>query len=361
MARGALAGAAAQGALMAGLVGCQDDTEPGCAPEGPHLVVATNDTEVGALATVDGASCTGDRWSQTSPDAIVRAVGDRLLSIDRTGGNAVRVFSPGRYGRPLREFVIEEEGNVHDALAVGDEWWFTLYDGDAIARTDAQGEVLGRIDLSAWADGDDQPEPDQMVLLGDTVYVALQKLERGSGWAPTEGSVLALSPDGDALSETPLGPNPKLWPHPAEPEALLALTGRWYEPDGALVRFDPRDGSVTELLTEVELGFDLGGLAGLGSHLVLLGVDFDGTSRLLCLDLETGERVEGRSDAAWFIEALSTGEEVYLAVRKGWNETPAREIRRVDPVTCEDELVSDALSLDPFSMAWVAAAPAASR
>jgi hypothetical protein len=310
---------------------------------------------VGALATVDGAQCVGDRWSSTSPDPMVRAVGEDILAIDRTGGDSIRVFAPGSYETPLREFVLDPGANIHDVLAVGDERWFAPFERSALLRADRDGNVLGTIDLSPWADSDGLPEIDRLLMLEDLVYVGLQRLDRPEAWTPLpDGLALGLLPDGTVLSEVVLGPNPKLSLDPRG-GALLALTGDWSFPDGALVRYDPSTDSVQTLLTEQELGFDLGGAAGLGHHLVLLGADFvvPGPSRLACYDLDTGALTLGRQDSAWPVEAVAGDDAVYVAVRMGWGGEMAREVWKVDPVTCEDELFADAFTLDPFALAWV--------
>lgn len=340
-------------ALLSLWPGCRWSPLPQCPPQGDHLVIATTDFEAGALATVDGPACIGDRWSSLGPDPLVRAVDGDLLVLDRAGGDRVRLFEPGQYTEPTHDFSPGVSVNLHDVIAVDGQWWFAPYERSAILRTDMRGELLGEIDLSVYADEDGLPEIDRLVVRGDTVYASLQRLDRTESWTPREGMVIGLSDAGSVVSDAEIGPNPKLYPDPSDPETLLALTGQWYQPDGALVRYDPRSGAVQTLLTEARIGADLGAMAGVGPHLVLLLVDENNLSHLLCYDLDTGELIEGTPSEAWFVDAVAAEDTVYVAVRTGWEDELARELWSVDPMTCEETVIFDSFTLDPYTMAYL--------
>src|SRR6185369_11683445 len=59
----------------------------------------------------------------------------------------------------------------------------------------------GSIDLSPWADADGLPEMDQMALVGSRLFVTVQRLDRGRGFAPTGASrLLVIDTASDAVT-----------------------------------------------------------------------------------------------------------------------------------------------------------------
>lgn len=339
-----------------------------CPPGGAHLVLATTDYESGALATVNlDDGCVADPIATSGTDPLVRAWADTVVVADRTGGDAVRVYRPGDYAAPVAEFVADPGGNLHDVAPVGDELWFALYERDHLVRTDLGGRALGDVDLRAWSDADGIPEADRLVETDAGLFVSLQRLDRADGFAPAEdGLVVRLDPSTGASTGTwSPGPNPKLAADPSDPRALLALTGRFFEADGALVRIAPDatgadadvDG-VTTVVDEQDLGFDLSGLAGLAggsASAVVLGVDFDvgGPSRIACVDLATGAVTDGATSAGWFVDAVPGPDGVYVAARSGWSGTPVDAVFAVDPATCDVVELATGFTLDPYGLAWV--------
>jgi hypothetical protein len=340
------------------LAGCLPQRpEPDRCPRGPHLLVATTNYEVGALATVDPETgCLADALATTGPDALVRTLGDRVVLANRAGGDSVLVYEPGFYPSPIVERVVQRRGNVHDVVAVGDEWWFSLYERAELVRTDRSGREVGRIALDDEADGDGLPEADRLVVTEAGVFAALQRLDREAGWTGDEGRIVRIDPKtGRIEARFTVGPNPKLYADPSDPSALVVLTGRYGEPDGALLGLDPDTGATSAIVTEEALGLDLSGFAGIGSHAVLLGVDFavDGPSTVLCLDLETGALAPGRSDTVWFVDAVAGDGSVHVAVRGGFSGIPADAVLSVDPATCASETLAEGFVLEPYGLAYV--------
>ncbi|MEQ1570960.1 MAG: hypothetical protein ABMA64_35350 [Myxococcota bacterium] len=332
-------------------LGCGPDPA-GCALDAPQLVVASTNFESGALAVIDPASgrrC--DPAASAGPDPAVRAFPGRVVVFDRTGGTSIRDYAPGVYEAPRIELAAEPGANVHDVLPVGDELWVAAYERDGIARYGWDGERRGEISLAPWADADGLPEADRLVATPSGAYVGLQRLTRPA-WTSDGGAVASLSADG-VLEVWDVGPNPKLYADPSDPERLVALTGVFGALDGALERLDPRTGALEVALTEAELGVDFDGFAGVGARWVVLGVDAEGVSTHVCLDVERGEWVRGEADPGWFVEATAGGGEVFVAVRTGWAEGAADAVLAIDPVSCERRIVADDLWLDPFGLAWV--------
>jgi len=332
----------------------------GCAPvpadhacdlSGPHVVVATTDFVGGALAavTVDdsGDACVADRLVSIGGDAVVRSTDRRVWVLERTGGSTLTAYDPGAYQQPVVEVVVAPGGNAHDLVRYDDQLFVSLYDEARIAVLDGDGDPVGEVDLSPYADADGLPEVDRLVVTDVGLFAALQRLDRDSGWVGTEGYVVRIDP-ADLSVETlwSTGPNPRLAAHP-DGERLVALTGHYFAPDGALEVVDPVDDAVDPLLVEEELGFDLGSSAGS----VVVGTAFEegGDSVLAGWDAD-GVRVL-QEGAAWYVDAVSTPLGVVVATRRGWGGQGAGELLLVD-----DEGVSwlaDGFALDPFAVAFV--------
>jgi len=339
------------------LAACTPDRAPECIPSGPHVVLTTTDFEVGALSALDvEGSCVGDGIASVGPDTVVRALGDRVVTAQRTGGDAIRVYVPGQYTRPEAEFVVEQEGNVHDVARVGDELWFTLYDADRLAVTDLEGSEVGSIPLDPYDDADGFAEPDLAVVLGDRLYVALQRLDRRAGavWgAGAGGLLLEIDPAARSVLRTfEVGSNPRLYRHSDDERALVILSGLFFALDGALSVLRPDDDALEQILTEAAAGFDLDVLAGS----VLLGTSTEqgGDARVVCVSLDDGTFTSGAETDAWPIAAVPTADgTVAVAVRTGWGGVDERAVWRVDPNDCTVLPIAEGFALDPFDVAFV--------
>jgi len=343
--------------MMLLLAGCTEDHVPECIPEGPHVVLTTTDFEVGALSALDvDGSCVGDGIASVGPDTVVRALGDRVVTAQRTGGDAVRVYVPGEYTHPEAEFVVEHEGNVHDVARAGDELWFTLYDANRLAVTDLAGTPRASIPLDPYSDADGFAEPDLSVLLGDRLYVALQRLDRtaGAAWgAGPGGLLLEIDPAARSVVRTfDVGVNPRLYRHPDDEGALVLLTGLYFALDGALSVLRPEGDSLELILTETEAGFDLDVLAG--SVLLGTSVEEGGEARVDCVSLADGALIPGARTAAWPVAAARTADgTVAVAVRTGWGGADQGAVWQVDPADCGVVPVAETFALDPFDAAFV--------
>lgn len=335
----------------------------GCAPEAapcvlglPQLALVTTDYQSGLLATVDpwtGQTC--DALAVLGPDPALRVADQTLAVFDRTGGSSFREYALGAYDAPVAEFAIEPGINLHDVVRVGDEWWLAPYERAEVVRWDATGGDRGVIDLSAHADADGLPEIDRFVSTERGLFVGLQRLDRDDGWAPRVGHVVLL----DTQTAAPatfweVGPNPKLYADPSNPEQVLILTGAYFEADGGIERLNADQG-LTTVVTEAELGYDLSGFAGIGSHGVLLGVDFKigGPSRYDCLNLETGEVIAGDSDPGWFVDAVAGPDRVFVVERSGWAGDARDQVIALDPQTCAATTLARGFALDPFGVVYL--------
>lgn len=325
--------------------------------EGPQLVVATTDYRVGALAAVDPSTgVVHDTLSSTSGDPEVVATGGRLVVLNRGTSDALRVFEGGDLSVPVVEAALPSGANAHGVAEVDGALFVSLYERSFLQVIDPMdGAELGRVDLVREADRDGLPEADAVRLADGRLFVSVQRLDRDAGWSPGTGRVVEVDPGTwEVLARWDVGPNPRVFPNPADPATLVVLTGVFYIPDGALSVFDPATGTLTELATEAELGADLLGFAGSGSHGLALGVDFDptGPSTLHCIDLDSGAVRLGRTSGAWYAAATAGPQgDVWVGARAGFGPPGGdRGLLRFDPVACQLVGAPIPLLLEPYSL-----------
>lgn len=339
-------------------VACASPPAPGCRPAGPHLLVAATDFEVGALGVVaEDGGCVADAVATVGPDTVLRRVGDRVAAIGRTGGDRLRLYDFGRYDAPALEVALEAGSNTHDAARIGDELWLTAWERADLRVLGLDGRERARVDLSAHADADGLPEPDLAVVLGDRLYVALQRLDRRQGFgAGGDGRVVEIDPaTREILRHWDTGPNPKLYPHPSDPGALVVLSGVFFEVDGDLRVLAPDAGLGPPLRREADAGADFTVLAGTAAGAVLLSVDPEvgGPSRVDCLSLPDGADLGGFRTEAWPVAAVAGDDGgVWVAVRENLGAGEGA-VWRVDPTDCEVVPVAEGWRLDPFDPVWV--------
>lgn len=112
---------------------------------------------------------------------------------------------------------------------------------ESIGLLDLQtGERFGFVDLSGVvdpSDSDGRPEPDQMVIVGDQVFVALEQLDYPSVVRP--GKVVVIDTATDTIEAViPLqGSNPfnEMIYDPGSDRIYLNIVGQWQDEDGKVV------------------------------------------------------------------------------------------------------------------------------
>jgi hypothetical protein len=330
------------------LLGCDEPPTPTCAVEGPHLLVASTDYQSGVLGAValDG-SCLAEPLASAGTDPLLRVLGDRVGYADASDGDAVRLYVPGDYAEPEVEFALRAGGNTHDVVRVGDELLFARYDDPFVTVTALDGTPRGRIDLAADADADGLPEADRFAFVGERLFLALQRLDRGAGFAPSgPGRVVELDPVARrVVARHDTGPNPKLWP--GADGTLLVSSGVFFALDGEVTRLDP-DGASTVLATESELGFDVTLARESRGTLVLLGLDPDESapSHLRC-----GARHERVDD--WPRDAVVDDEGIVWGISRpmDWAGTGRSTAWALDPAACVRDVVAEGFLLGPASVA----------
>jgi len=240
-------------------------------------------------------------------DAVVRVQDDRVFVVNRYSGSSVQEIDPNDSLKTLWRCSVGAGSNPHDfVLLAPDKAYVTRYDATTIAVVDpsvgktCEGFVRGYIDLSPWADRDGIPEMDQMVRIGDRVFVAVQRLDRDDFFRPaTNGALIVIDVATDAAVgavelelTNPFTETKGLLYDPARGRILVGGPGTLFSnlDDGGIEAVDPESmTSLGVLLSGADLGGDLGDFAILGSrrgYAIVAAENFEAS--VIEFDLETG-------------------------------------------------------------------------
>jgi DNA-binding beta-propeller fold protein YncE len=223
---------------------------------GGKAVVITTDFETGLLATVGvrAPHAVGHPAEPIHADAVVRVAGERVFVVNRFLGDNLQVLDPARGLATVLQCSTGPGSNPHDVALVGPrKAYVTRYDGRELWIVDpgaasCAGFRLGTIDLAAFGDADGLPEMDQMALVGDRLFVSLERLDRARRFAPAGRSRLAvIDTASDAVVDTieltganAFGDASGLVREPGTGKLVVAEAGNITRTgDGGLERVDP--------------------------------------------------------------------------------------------------------------------------
>lgn len=241
------------------------------------------------------------------PDSVVRLQDERVFVINRYSGSSVQEIDPGDSLKTLWRCSVGAGSNPHDIVLIApDKAYVTRYDATSLAIVDPSvgpscaGFVRAFIDLSAWADADGIPEMDQMVRVGDRVFVAVQRLDRDDFFRPaTQGALVAIDIETDTAIgavelelTNPFTETKGLVYDPARDRILVGGPGTLFSnlADGGIEAVDPKAMvSLGILLTGADLGGDLSDFTMLGSrrgYAIVAAESFEAS--VIEFDLEAG-------------------------------------------------------------------------
>lgn len=287
--------------------------DPSCAAATETLTVATTascDFATGGVGTfaLDPPAASSHALGTVSADAVVRTAAGRVFVLNRYGADNVQELDSDAGMATLWQCSVGNGSNPHDIVIVSEDLGYvSLYDSKDLAiidpspSSDCSDFVQGTLDLSDYADADGFPEMDQMLLVGDTLLVVLQRLDRGSMFAPaSNGALVAIDTATSTVTASlelsitnPYAETKGLVYDEATGLVYLAGPGTFFSDlDDGGIEAVAVDGLVSQgvLMNGTALGGDLTDLVLVGSsraYAVVAGGDF--ANSLVEIDLNKGE------------------------------------------------------------------------
>ena len=277
------------------------------APSAGRALVVATDFETGFLASV---RVTPPHRPTRLPnnihsDAVIRADGGRVYVVNRYLGDNIQVLDPARGLDTVLQCGTGAGSNPHDIVLVGPrKAYVTRFDRTELWIVDpgaasCAGFKLGQVDLGPFADADGLPEMDQMALVGDRLFVSVERLDRTRNFAPAGRSqIVVLDTATDAVVDTitltggnAFGITAGLERDPATGDLVVAEAGNIFKTgDGGLERVDPVSHVAQGFfVTEQALGGNVTDFVLLSAHKgYAVVIDDDLRSALVAFDPERG-------------------------------------------------------------------------
>lgn len=323
-----------------------------------YAVVTTvaGDYTTGSFATINLDDWTvSDDLFVTSGDPAVASSGDAVFQINRFGYDTIRSFTPGEWLEPSWEKELEDASNPQDAVICGDDLFVSLFETDALGVYDpATGNLAGTVDLSAFADTDASPEAASLAVIGDSLYVGLQRLNRTGDFWTDDGAIVAeVDCATRAVTDSwDVGGNTSIAPL-LDTDSLLVWARNYDKILGGLYVLDPTAG---ELSSPIEItGEEIQGAAGFGDKAIAFSLAQDYSHYALhCIDLATGDVTSTETDEYYTAIRAHDNGEAWLTLGSSWlNAEAPTGVRVFDIATCAEKTTEPiALSLFPTSVAF---------
>lgn len=195
------------------LVSAVGNSIPACAAATARtalVATASCDFVSGGIAEInlDDFSVVSHHRGRLAGDAVIRKQQGRLFVVNRFGANNIQELDPDNDLATLWQCSVGAGSNPHDiALVSPSKAYVSRYDAKSLAVIDpsvgssCSGFVTATIDLSTWADADGFAEMDQMVVVGDRLFVSIQRLDRRNFFQPVSNGALVVI---DTASDTVL-------------------------------------------------------------------------------------------------------------------------------------------------------------
>jgi hypothetical protein len=349
------------------LVSATGSALDGCGGQGTAFVIAT-DFETGSFGTVsfDDPPVVTPVSSQrhVNSDAIGRLFAGLIYGVNRFFGDNIPIIDPAQGFGTTRQCLTGGGSNPQDiAFLNADKAYVSLGGGtevlvvDPTPAADCADFIKDRIDLAQFADADGNPELYQMAIVGERLFVGLQKLDRNNFFVPAGNGSLAVidTATDEVMDEIVLtGSNPfgqtKGIPV-VDGELIVGQVGFFGTNDGGIERVNLVSGPEGFFITEADLGAEIVDFIVLShseAYAVLSHSDF--TNSVVALDL-TQRRVARTLISGESISDIELNDQGRLFVSQRTLQRPG--IRIFD--TSDDREITTAplnLELQPFDITF---------
>ncbi|MBI1798980.1 MAG: T9SS type A sorting domain-containing protein [Candidatus Eisenbacteria bacterium] len=238
--------------------------------------VVTSDYSTGGLSAVDLTTrAVSVDVSTVYSDATLRWYDGKIYVVNRFGQDNIQVIDPASAYATVLQFSTGVGTNPQDiAFLTPTRAFVPLYERTALLVCNPQtGATLDTISLAAFADADHLPEMAHVALVGNRLFVAIQRLDRAHGYVPTAYSLVAvidaqadtvldadpITPGKQAIRLTGTNPVTTFSYVPSTRRLLIGCAGSYGAADGGIDAIDVD--SMQDLgfiATEATLGGDLG-------------------------------------------------------------------------------------------------------
>jgi hypothetical protein len=156
------------------------------------LFITTTDYATGSSSVIDLAPPLTATLNVASihSDAVARYYDGYVYVINRYGADNIQILDPYNAFATVRQFSTGNLSNPQDvAFASVDKMYVSRNESNEIWMMNPQtGVQTGSIELMAFADSDGLCEMQYMLLVGDRLFVSIQRLDRNAPWWPPVGT-----------------------------------------------------------------------------------------------------------------------------------------------------------------------------
>ncbi len=323
------------------IAACDDFSNAEIPPTASAALVITTDYQSGAFSTIDPTDRSVTQNVQvTHSDSICRFDPNTGFPyiVSRLGADSITVLDPENGWIVNNQYSVGPGANAQDIAVVSSERAYVprFADSDLLIIHPTQGDELGRIDLSQYADEDGNPEAAMAYHVDGEVFVGLQRLD--ATWEPTGYSSMVVidGADGTVVEEIQLtaqNPVGKLRYSNAVDSLVLIEAGVFGALDGGIEYLNTATHAVSGLIvTEETLGGDVSDavIANETKGYAVIGV-YEGESaktKLVSFNPSTGEKLsELIISDGWELSYLEiTSEDTELWVTDRSMNTPGIRI-----------------------------------
>jgi hypothetical protein len=173
------------------------------------LFVTTTDFSTGSTSCIDlNTKAATNDIQLIHSDASVAYWHGLIYVVNRLGQDNITRLDPGTGFGLVNQFSTGNGSNPHDiACTDGSTGYVTRYETNALWKMNTNtGAMTASIDFSAMADADGICEMDNTALVGERLFVSVQRLDRNNFFGPTGTSYLAVvDVNTDTLIDTDAG------------------------------------------------------------------------------------------------------------------------------------------------------------